>query len=84
MRVAFRENDGNHENDEQGIECWIDGNHGNHGYDGHHGYPGCKPRVPQTMGLKMPGQVPILSSETITEFILKRASPVSFKNFFWN
>ena len=40
MRVAFHENDGNHENDENdednsdgykpGAECWISGNHGNH------------------------------------------------------
>ena len=36
VRVAFHENDGNHENDEddsdsyrQGVECWIRGNHGN-------------------------------------------------------
>ena len=37
MRVAFHDNDGNHENDEkdednsdsykQGVECWIGGNH---------------------------------------------------------
>ena len=38
MRVAFDENDGNHENDrndedkseryKQGVECWTRGNHG--------------------------------------------------------
>ena len=48
MRVAFHENDGNHENDEndednsdsykQGVECWIRGNHGNHGNDETHEY----------------------------------------------
>ena len=52
-RVAFHENDGNHENDEndednsdsykQGVECWIRGNHGNHENDENHGNPGCKP-----------------------------------------
>ena len=38
MPVAFHENDGNHENDEdnsdshkQGVECWIHGNRGKHG-----------------------------------------------------
>ena len=51
VRVAFHENDGNHENDEndednsdsckQGVECWIRGNHGNHGNDENHGHPGC-------------------------------------------
>ena len=53
MRIAFHENDGNHENDEndsdshkQGAECWISENYGN---DENHGNPGCKPRVPQTM-----------------------------------
>ena len=40
MRVAFHENDGDRENDEndednsdsyrQGVECWTGGNHGNH------------------------------------------------------
>ena len=64
MRVAFHENDGNHENDEndednsdsykQGVECWIRGNHGNHGNDENHGNPGCKPQVPQTTGLEIP------------------------------
>ena len=64
VRVAFHENDGNHENDEndednsdsykQGIECWIHGNHGNHENDENHGNPGCKPRVPQTTGLEIP------------------------------
>ena len=58
MRVAFHENDGNHENEEndednsdnykQGVECWMRGNHANHGNDENHGNPGCKPRVPQT------------------------------------
>ena len=58
VRVAFHENDGNHENDEndednsdsykQGVECWIRGNHGNHENDENHENPGCKPRVPQT------------------------------------
>ena len=56
--VAFHENDGNHENDEdsykQGFECWIHGNHGNHGNDENHGNPGCIPQVPQTMGLEIP------------------------------
>ena len=61
MRVAFHENDGNRENDEdnsdshkQGVECWICRNHGNHGNDRNHGNPGCKPRVPQTTGLEIP------------------------------
>ena len=63
-RVAFHENDGNHEKDEndednsdsykQGFECWIHGNRGNHGNDENHGNPGCKPRVPQTTGLEIP------------------------------
>ena len=64
VRVAFHENDGNHENDEndednsdsykQGVECWIRGNHGNHENDENHENPGCKPRVPQTIGLEIP------------------------------
>ena len=61
MRVAFHENDGNHENDEdnsdsykQGVECWISGNHGNHKNDENRGNPGCKTRVPQTTGLETP------------------------------
>ena len=64
VRVAFHENDGNHENDEndednsdsykQGVECWIRGNHGNHENDENHENPGCKPRVPQTTGLEIP------------------------------
>ena len=54
VRVAFHDNDGNHENDEndednsdsykQGVECWIHGNHGNHENDENHENPGCKPR----------------------------------------
>ena len=68
VRVAFHENDGNHENDEndednsdsykQGVECWIRGNHGNHENDENHGNPGCKPRVPQTTGLEIPDFFP--------------------------
>ena len=65
MRVAFHENDGNHENNEndednsdsykQRVECWIRGNHGNHENDENHGNPGFpKPRVPQTTGLEIP------------------------------
>ena len=64
VRVAFHENDGNHENDEndednsdsykQGVQCWIRGNHGNHENDENHENPGCKPRVPQTIGLEIP------------------------------
>ena len=61
VRVAFHENDGNHENDEndsdsykQGVECWIRGNHGNHENDENHENPGCKPWVPQTIGLEIP------------------------------
>ena len=64
VRVAFHENDGNHENDEndednsdsykQGVECWIRGNHGNRENDENHENPGCKPRVPQTTGLEIP------------------------------
>ena len=64
VRVALHENDGNHENDEndeddsdsykQGVECWIRGNHGNHENDENHENPGCKPRVPQTIGLETP------------------------------
>ena len=48
MLVAFHENDGNHEtnednsgSDKQKIECWISGNHGNHGNDKNHRDPGC-------------------------------------------
>ena len=64
VRVAFHENDGHHENDEndkdnlhsykQGVQRWIRGNHGNHENDENHGNPGCKPRVPQTTGLEIP------------------------------
>ena len=64
VRVAFHENNGNHENDEndednsdsykQGVECWIRRNHGNHENDENHGNPGCKPRVPQSTGLEIP------------------------------
>ena len=43
MQVAFHENDGNRENDEdnsdshkQGVECCISGNHSNHGNDENH------------------------------------------------
>ena len=65
VRVAFHENDGNHENDEndednadsykQGIECWSRGNHGNHENDENHENPDFpKPRVPQTTGLEIP------------------------------
>ena len=64
LRVAFHENDGNHENDkndednsdsyQQGVECRINGNHGNHENDENHGNPGCKPQVPQTTGLEIP------------------------------
>ena len=52
MRVAFPENDRNHENDEndehssdsynQGVECWFCRNKGNHRNDENHGNPGCK------------------------------------------
>ena len=63
VRVAFHEKDGNHENDEdnsdsykQGVECWSRGNHGNHENDENHENPGCKPRVPQTTGLEIPGK----------------------------
>ena len=58
VRVAFHENNTNHENDEdnsdsykQGVECWISGNHRN---NENHRNPGCKPRVPQTTGLEIP------------------------------
>ena len=71
VRVAFHENDGNHENDEndednadsykQGVECWIRGNHGNHGIDENHGNPGRKPQVPQTTGLEIPDLWPMKS-----------------------
>ena len=64
QRVAFHENDGKHENDEndegdsdsykQGVECWVRGNHENHENDENHGNPGCKPRLPQTTGLEIP------------------------------
>ena len=64
MQVDFHEKRWNHEDDEndkdevdsykQGVECWVSGNHGNHGNDENHGNLGCKPRVPQTMGLEMP------------------------------
>ena len=69
VRVAFHENDGNHENDDndedipdsykQGVECRIRGNHGNHENDGNHENPGCKPRVPQTTGLEIPDHGPL-------------------------
>ena len=46
MRVAFHENDRNHDNDENGednsdsykqaVECWIRRNHENHGNDENH------------------------------------------------
>ena len=62
--VAFHENDGNHEHDEndkdnsdsykQGIKSWSSENHGSHGNDKDHGNLGCKPRVPQTTGLEIP------------------------------
>ena len=74
VRVAFHENDGNHENDEndednsdsykQGVECWICGNHGNHENDENHENPGCKPRVPQTTGLEIPEHLPLSSFMT--------------------
>ena len=63
VRVAFHENDGDDEHDEneddadsykQRVECWIRGNHGNNGNDENHENPGCKPRVPQTTGLEIP------------------------------
>ena len=69
VRVAFHENDGNHENDEndednsdsykQGVECWIRGNHGNHENEENHENPGCQPRVPQTTGLEIPEKRPV-------------------------
>ena len=62
LRVAFHENDGNHENDEndedgldsykQGADCWVNGNHGNHANHENHRNAVCKPRVPQTTGLE--------------------------------
>ena len=64
VRVAFHENDGNHENDEndednsdsykQGVEYWIRENHGNNENDENHENPGCKSRVPQTTSLEIP------------------------------
>ena len=64
--VAFHENDRNHENEEndqhdsdsyeQGVECWISGNHGNHGNDENHWNPGRKPRVPKPQVKKYPSQ----------------------------
>ena len=70
VRVAFHENDGNHEKDEndednsdsckRGVECWIRGNHGNHENDENHENPGCKPRVPQTTGLEIPDQFSLI------------------------
>ena len=61
MRVAFHENDGNDESDEdnsdsykQGFERWTSENHGTHENDETHENPGCKPRVPQTTGLEIP------------------------------
>ena len=61
-RVAFHENDGNHENDEndednsdsytQGVECWIRGNHGNHENNENHENPGCKPEVSPNHGFR--------------------------------
>ena len=65
VRVAFHENDGNHENEEndedssdsykQGVECWVRGNHAKHEKKNeNHGNPGCKPRVPQTTDLEIP------------------------------
>ena len=64
VRVAFQENDGNHENHEndednsnsykQEVECWIHGNHGNLENDENYESPGCKPQVPHTTSLEMP------------------------------
>ena len=72
-RVAFHENDGNHEKDKtndehnsdsykQGAECSIGGSHENHENGENHGNPGCKARVPQTMGLEMPFGILFCSS----------------------
>ena len=84
VRVAFHENDGNHENDEndednsdsykQGVECWIRGNHGNHENDENHENPGCKPRVPQTTGLEIPDfrDPPKISFKTSTRLTILR------------
>ena len=54
VRVAFHENDRNHENDEdnsdsykQGVECWIRGNHGNHENDENHENPGATHGFPK-------------------------------------
>ena len=88
MRVAFHENDGNHENDEdnpdsykRGAECWTSGNHGNRGS---HEKPcdsrvqSCKPRVPQTTGLEIPefgGGGPTLAEESYLALIFDIPGP---------
>ena len=61
MRVAFHENNRNHENDEnnsdsckQGVECWINGNPGNHGMTKTAEIQGCKQWLPQVAGLEIP------------------------------
>ena len=74
VRVAFHENDGNHENDKndednsdsykQGVDCWIRGNHGNHENDENHENPVCKPRVSQTTGLEIPDLLKEISVDT--------------------
>ena len=60
-RVAFHENNGNRENDEDNSDNSKQGaldlqNRGNHSNEENHGHPGCKPLVPQTMGLEMPNR----------------------------
>ena len=64
MRVAFRENDTNHENDinnkdnsgsyKQGVEWWTGGHHKNHRNDENYRNPERKSRVPQTTGVEIP------------------------------
>ena len=76
MQVAFHENDGYHENDEndednsdsckQGVECWISRNHADDGSDENHENPARKPRVPQTTGLEKPETCVLLSEESLS------------------
>ena len=77
MWVAFHENEGNHENDEndkdysdsykQGVELSKELSAGlaeitkNHRNDENPMNPRCKPQVPQTTGLEIPEDQPICS-----------------------
>ena len=83
MQVTFHKNDLNHQYDEndkdeldsykQGVECWVNGNHGNHGNremtkttgfrGANHGFP-CE-------GQQGPKPLKIQSNESVTLIDLK-------------